>query len=1817
MWSRHALADSLRALIARVVASGTARRRLAAALAALRLRGRHGERASVAWALAQSYNGRKKAAAALLRWRWRHAERQQRAASIAAVWFGTPAGVATPPSPSFSAPVPFLRTLEEWASPPPHRHATPPTRLSAAFSAVAPGDRRARRQMLLRRTPRERALATAVRRWSVDSHDIGRLAGATTRRARLLRYAFDELGAAAAAAALARRIARRWLRFEVHSSLVAWLAFAAARAGALNRLRRAVARWHRAEAVVALGALRRNADDAAMLRHASVHYRKHALGAAIARWRLILKLRFAAVAVAATRDDAAGAASAVASLRSGFFPWRLLSSIRSQLAHLRRASGTRAMRRAVDLWVAWHARRRQLPPVASAAEVRLGDALRRWSRRRMGLLAVAALLGRSNGLRTSTALRRWQIACYAAFRARTLVARAVALWRQLDVARAMSSWRQRAAVHRRTRTALSRHLKLDVRRAVAHWAGTARRHTGLRRSATRVALAGGVRSLHDALNAWLTAAAARRRAIFVAARGAAALRQRGERSGFSALLEASVVHRRALLQLSRSAAALVNNLLRAAMNSWLEGTISRLHATSTLGRAVEALRQRGLRRALNGWLEAARRHWTRVGLAQAAATLAARATLRAFRRWRKVAPIIQLCFNAVAAVSHHETRRAMNAWLAAAASRAAAVSLLRRAVAAMHHRTSLAALNSWADAAAGRRAARQLTREGEAAFRRRGLRAALGAWLLTAARRAILTSKARRVVAAVMARDERAALHIWATRTFKRRVSLGQLGRAAAALVHRGRRAAWNSWAATSARWSALRQVMLLGVASAEMRATRRALAAWHRATERGVLLRRVAAAMVHRALRRALNSWTDGAADRRAARAINDSGAAGRLLLALRRWFLGVAAIARARATLRLGGDLGTAIRRLTLLRRWRRAARRQRTRSLLEARADLEYFREPRRRALRQLKAAAEEATSVETIILQRRLRIFRLTRGLRNWHARARGWRVGSAFLRRVTRGRVRQALARWCDAARVQRLMSSAATAMRSRGTRAALNTWALSVTTRTWELTRMRAAGAAFGARLLRAACNTWMSHVLLRMAIARRLEAAMYVLAPAWRAARRALTTWLLAATHGAQLRRAGNVLLSHKFNTWAAVAATAARRRAIVTTMLSDGGHGRRRAFNSWVASQPSWERRRRAAMALRHRGLFRAFASWAAAAGERRAQANRLAAVIHALSAEGRATRRAFRRWAAARFEGLLAEHAALVMLNHEVHACFVTWCASTAARLAALAVLGRAVAALRQRGLRRALNGWLEAAHAHWRRVGLLRSAVSPELRAARRALNCWRDAAATWAVMRRAAAALSRREQRAALNTWLAAAAAHAGAVSQLAQVVAALRLRGTRRAFNSWSVAAAARTEALRRLAYAATALSIDGRRCRRALVAWMEAAAASATALLRLRRAVAAIARRELRAAVYTWSNVAGMRRVALAGARRAAAAIARRGERAAFALLAFNAFARRRVRAATARWQRLDVTHVVHRWRELAVAARGRALVGTAAARRWVLLDLRRRMRRWAAVVWRRSALRPIMQRRAQRSLAEGLHGWRESARQRATRRALFAPAECAVGVMSARRAARRAFAALADAAAERHDARGAAAFAEGVLGRRRTRRAWRAWAARDADGGEGAADAARPALLRRGLRRWAEVCGERATLRAAARLGGTAGCARAWACWLAAAARATAAARLDERAAACARRLALEMALLRLGRHTLARTARRRVDLRAATSLCGGAVKRWRASNADRARDDVAARYWRMRSEVGALASLSDHARRRQRLAAAGWAPAMEVWV
>ena len=121
--------------------------------------------------------------------------------------------------------------------------------------------------------------------------------------------------------------------------------------------------------------------------------------------------------------------------------------------------------------------------------------------------------------------------------------------------------------------------------------------------------------------------------------------------------------------------------------------------------------------------------------------------------------------------------------------------------------------------------------------------------------------------------NERAALHIWATRSFKRRVSLGSSdGRRRrscnAAVAQRGIAGRRRARDGRRGCGRTMRRKPRPHTARAA-----RALAA--RRSDRRAL-RRVAAAMVHRALRRAvLASWADGAARRRAARAIDDSGAA------------------------------------------------------------------------------------------------------------------------------------------------------------------------------------------------------------------------------------------------------------------------------------------------------------------------------------------------------------------------------------------------------------------------------------------------------------------------------------------------------------------------------------------------------------------------------------------------------------------------------------------------------------------------------------------------------------------------------------------------------------------------------------------------------------------------------------------------------------------------------------------------------------------------------------------------------------------------------
>ena len=612
--------------------------------------------------------------------------------------------------------------------------------------------------------------------------------------------------------------------------------------------------------------------------------------------------------------------------------------------------------------------------------------------------------------------------------------------------------------------------------------------------------------------------------------------------------------------------------------------------------------------------------------------------------------------------------------------------------------------------------------------------------------------------------------------------------------------------------------------------------------------------------------------------------------------------------------------------------------------------------------------------------------------------------------------------------------------------------------------------------------NTWLSHAPMAIAGALRRRCMP---APAWRAARRALTTWLSRHPRcaAASRRRA----TGHKLNT------SPHRRHAAAAAPSSPFSPAAPRAAArlQQLGGQPSW-RRRRAAMAPATAG-----SSEHRRRGRRRAGAGEPSCFRITPGGSGDAARLP----SGAKASSRAAEHAALI-LNHEAHACFVTWapplrplrsssrpCGGGAAPAWAAPRAQR----LARCGARSLAAGGTPSEHGL---TGAAGGATRAQL-LARRCGDVGGDATCGGRPLAPRAAGgaqyLGGRRRRARSAR---AACASGGGTARAPD------------ALNSWSVAAAARTEALRRLAHAAHA--VDRGRRRRALVRWRRrrrvrrrSFACNAPAPRRATRAARSQAARSLA------GHVAGSAR------GRGGRPPRSRRRRARAALLAFHAFAADAAssdgRAAATRWHSRQC-----RWRVLpgGGCARPRALVSTATARRWVLSTSggargggQRRRRHPARCQPAATSATTALARR-------GLHGGGR-AHGSVRRDDLFAPAECAVGVMSARRAARRAFAALT---------------APPLSGT--TRAALRPQGECSADGGRGArrggrratatgevAAAAAPGRPRRGLRRWAVWAS--ATLRAAARLARN--CARGWACWLAAA-RATAAARPDERAAACA---------------------------------------------------------------------------------------------
>ena len=253
--------------------------------------------------------------------------------------------------------------------------------------------------------------------------------------------------------------------------------------------------------------------------------------------------------------------------------------------------------------------------------------------------------------------------------------------------------------------------------------------------------------------------------------------------------------------------------------------------------------------------------------------------------------------------------------------------------------------------------------------------------------------------------------------------------------------------------------------------------------------------------------------------------------------------------------------------------------------------------------------------------------------------------------------------------------------------------------------------------------------------------------------------------------------------NAWVEAAAEWGYQRGLLFGIASPKGRAMRAALNSWCAMVDERAMMRRGAGAFADQGLRQAMNSWCAMFEERRKLLHATAGLCHRLEFQA-----------------------------------YNTWKSFASERRAAIDLMTRAAAALSQRGQRMAINAWAPKAREAARLQRKMTAIVSPTGRAMRKAMNSWRPLGAQWARLKRSAMALRNKGLKAALNAWCARAAELSAAAAKMGAALKALSPEGraVRRALNSWRPLGAQRAM-LRR---AGMALSPKGRAMLRSLNKW-------------------------------------------------------------------------------------------------------------------------------------------------------------------------------------------------------------------------------------------------------------------------------------------------------------------------------------------------------------------------------------------------------------
>ena len=859
--------------------------------------------------------------------------------------------------------------------------------------------------------------------------------------------------------------------------------------------------------------------------------------------------------------------------------------------------------------------------------------------------------------------------------------------------------------------------------------------------------------------------------------------------------------------------------------------------------------------------------------------------------------------------------KAMNRWQAVARSTAERREYLRGCLAAMspEGRAKRKAFNEWMPLALARRR----LRSSALSLAHRYIRAALNTWVAAAMERAEQLYAVHCAVVSMRNRGARAALNAWISYGEEMHEEKRRLRAALGSFRGDGVRKAYNTWIGLSRA----RRRMITALGRLTLRSSYRAFARWRdnasqptRGASRIVATWRADGQMV----RKAWNTWLECVevawSMRRAVSAISRRGE----YKAFSTW--AVAVMGRTKRLQAMGGSLASMRNRgiRLALNAWMElaeSAANDRRRLLSASKA---FTGDVSRKAwyswlemttLQHELARQREGmrSSLKRFIMQSQSRAFESWCMLAK-EAAAKQAKMRSCLATLSPEGRaMRKAFNSWGEAAAMLRNLQRAASSLVHRYTRLGWNGWVEFADEQAQRQKAMSKAVASMSQRGERAALNSWVAFAEAAGEQRRLLKSA----GAAFKGdgARKAWNQWVHVAASNLTMQRAGLALCNRlqrlSFNSWSQMALLRGQQlQSMRKAVVSLANRELRGSLNSWLgwleAATEDRRRQKGAAASMMQRGLRQGYNSWNYVWKERKALLKAASFLVR------RAERLSFDKW---------ATNSAALGQEHKQRA----------------QAMKRALTSMCNRGIRLALNAWMELAESaanDRRRLLSASKAFTGDVS---------RKAWYSWLEMTTLQHELARQRE---------------GMRSSLKRFI----MQSQSRAFESWCMLAKEAAAKQAKMRSCLATLSPEGRAMRKAFNSWGEAAAM----LRNLQRAASSLVHRYTRLGWNGWVEFADEQAQRQKAMSKAVASMSQRGERA--ALNSWVAFAeaageqRRLLKSAGAAFKGDGARKAWNQWVHVAAAQSHSRRLAMQAAGRLIHAPMARALLTWQAVVVERS---------------------------------------------------------------------------------------------------------------------------------------------------------------------------------------------------------------------------------------------------------------------